>query len=130
MYIDRPLLYNNRKFDIRHYMMISNFFGVTRAYWYEEGYIRTSSYEFNISSFEPEIHLTNDAVQKLFPDYHKYEPFNKISYEEFQRHLDSSHPNKKYNFKEQILPQMKKMGTDAVHSVFTKISPENLMNNF
>jgi hypothetical protein len=130
MYIDRPLLYNNRKFDIRHYMMISNFFGVTRAYWYEEGYIRTSSYEFNISNFEPEIHLTNDAVQKKFPDYHKYEPFNKISYEEFQRHLDSSHSNKKYNFKEQILPQMKKMGTDAVHSVFTKISPGNLMNNF
>ena len=53
MYIDRPLLYNNRKFDIRHYMMISNFFGVTRAYWYEEGYIRTSSYEFDIHSFEP-----------------------------------------------------------------------------
>lgn len=44
MYIDRPLLYNNRKFDIRHYMLITNLFGVTRAYWYAEGYIRTSSY--------------------------------------------------------------------------------------
>jgi hypothetical protein len=39
-------------------------------------------------------------------------------------------PTKKYNFKEQILPQMKKMGSDAVRSVFTKISPGNLMNNF
>jgi hypothetical protein len=38
-------------------------------------------------------------------------------------------PTKKYNFKEQILPQMKKMGSDA-GSVFTKISPGNLMNNF
>jgi hypothetical protein len=44
MYIDRPMLYNNRKFDIRHYMLITNLFGITRAYWYAEGYIRTSSY--------------------------------------------------------------------------------------
>jgi tubulin polyglutamylase TTLL1 len=99
MYLDRPFLYNNRKFDIRHYMMIANIFGVTRAYWYEEGYIRTSSYEFNINSFEPEIHLTNDAVQKNFPDYHRYEAYNKVSYEEFQRYLDQAHSGKKYNFR-------------------------------
>jgi tubulin polyglutamylase TTLL1 len=123
MYIDRPFLYNNRKFDIRHYMLITNILGVTRAYWYEEGYIRTSSYEFNIHCFEPEIHLTNDAVQKNFPDYHRYEPYNKVSYEEFQRYLDMNFNGKRYNFKEQILPKMKKMATDAAKSVFTKVSP-------
>ena len=42
--MDRPFLYNDRKFDIRHYMLITNLYGVTRAYWYEEGYIRTSAY--------------------------------------------------------------------------------------
>lgn len=51
MYLDRPLLYNDRKFDIRHYMLITNIYGVTRAYWYEEGYIRTSSYPFSIHNF-------------------------------------------------------------------------------
>lgn len=81
MYIDRPLLYNNRKFDIRHYMLMTNLYGVKRAYWYSEGYIRTASYEFNIHSFEPEIHLTNDFIQKKFPEYGRYEPYNKISYE-------------------------------------------------
>lgn len=130
MYIDRPLLYNNRKFDIRHYMMITNFFGITRAYWYAEGYIRTSSYEFDIGNFEPEIHLTNDAVQKCYPLYGKYEMYNKLSYEEFQRYLDVTYSNKKYNFKEDILPQMKSMATDAAKSVYTKISPKNQMNNF
>lgn len=35
MYIDKPLLYNERKFDIRHYMLITNLYGVTKAYWYE-----------------------------------------------------------------------------------------------
>ncbi len=48
LYIDRPFLYYNRKFDIRHFMLITNLHGVMRAYWYEEGYIRTSGYPFNI----------------------------------------------------------------------------------
>lgn len=58
------MLYNRRKFDIRHYMMISNMYGIMRGYWYSEGYIRTAGYEFDIYNFEREIHLTNDAVQK------------------------------------------------------------------
>ena len=130
MYIDRPMLYNSRKFDIRHYMLITNLYGVMRAYWYADGYIRTSSYEFDIDNFEPEIHLTNDAIQKKYADYGKYEPYNKISYEEFQRYLESAHPTKKYNFKEQILPKMRKMATDAAKSVYTKIAPKNQLNNF
>lgn len=36
-----------------------------RAFWYREGYIRTSSVEFNDSNPENLLmHLTNDAVQK------------------------------------------------------------------
>jgi hypothetical protein len=42
-YIEKPMLYKNRKFDIRHYMMISRLHGRMRAYWFSEGYIRTSS---------------------------------------------------------------------------------------
>ena len=44
LYIDRPFLYKRRKFDIRHYMMISQIHGVFKAYWFRQGYIRTSSY--------------------------------------------------------------------------------------
>lgn len=69
-------------------------------------------------------------MQKRYPDYGKYEPYNKVSYEEFQRYLDTAFPGKKYDFKKQILPQMKKMGTDAARSVYTKISPKNQMHNF
>ena len=43
-YIDRPLLYHKRKFDIRHFMLVTCFNGHFKAYWYEEGYIRTSSH--------------------------------------------------------------------------------------
>lgn len=72
LYIDRPMLYNRRKFDIRHYMMVSSLYGVVRGYWYSEGYIRTSGYEFDVHNFEREIHLTNDAVQKLCGNYGFY----------------------------------------------------------
>ena len=47
-YINRPFLYNNRKFDIRHYMLITSINGAFKAYWYKEGYIRTSSEAFDI----------------------------------------------------------------------------------
>jgi len=33
-YIEKPLLYKSRKFDIRHYMLLTCFNGVTKAYWY------------------------------------------------------------------------------------------------
>ena len=81
MYLDRPFLYQNRKFDLRHYMLITNMYGIMRAYWYQEGYIRTSAYPFDIDNFEPEIQLTNDSIQKKYPEYGRYEQHNKISYD-------------------------------------------------
>jgi hypothetical protein len=38
------------------------------------------------------IHLTNDAIQKNGENYGKYEPGNKISYQELQKYLDANHP--------------------------------------
>ena len=51
-----------------------------RGYTFNEGYIRTSSYEFNLRDLEDrDVHLTNDAVQDRNDEYGKYEPGNKIS---------------------------------------------------
>jgi tubulin polyglutamylase TTLL1 len=44
--------------------------------------------------------------------------------------LNFHQEKKKYNFREQIVPRMKEMATDAARSVFTKIAPRNQMNNF
>lgn len=45
--------------------MLSCVNGIFRGYWYDEGYIRTSSYEFSTQDVTDNfIHLTNDAVQK------------------------------------------------------------------
>ena len=87
-YLERPFLYQKRKFDIRHFIMISSVGGRIKGYWYEFGYLRTTSFEYSINNNFTNIHLTNDAVQKYLPEYGKYEKGNKLSYEDFQRYLD------------------------------------------
>lgn len=51
-YINRPFLYNGRKFDIRHYMLITSVNGLMKVYWYRDGYIRTSSEFYDIEDHE------------------------------------------------------------------------------
>ena len=81
MYIDRPFLYNNRKFDIRHYMLMNCTNGQMKGYWYADGYIRTTSTEYNIKNCKDlYTHLTNDAIQQNSNDYGKFEKGNKLSY--------------------------------------------------
>jgi hypothetical protein len=80
-YLYNPLLYNRRKFDIRTYVLVNRINDVMRAYWYQEGYLRTSSEVFTLDNLEdPFIHLTNDAIQKNGDDYGKFEFGNKVSY--------------------------------------------------
>lgn len=73
---------------MRHYMMISSINGVVKGYWYEFGYIRTTSFEYSIKNGFTSVHLTNDAVQKYLPEYGKYEKGNKVSYDDFQKYLE------------------------------------------
>lgn len=65
-------------------MLATHYNNVFKVYWYQEGYIRTSSKEFNIQNINDKLtHLTNDAVQNKAEDYGKYESGNKLSFAEF-----------------------------------------------
>lgn len=78
------------------------------GYWYQEGYVRTSSKEFNLKNLHnKQVHLTNDAVQKKFDDYGRHEFGNKISFQDFQKYLEFQHEGKKVNFYADIYPQLK-----------------------
>lgn len=47
--------------------------GIFKAYWFEEGYVRTSSSFFSLKrNTNLFVHLTNDAVQKNNQNYGKY----------------------------------------------------------
>lgn len=79
-YIERPLLYKKRKFDLRHYMMLNCSNGRMKGYWYKLGYVRTTSSQYTLKISNGSVHLTNDAVQKNLPDYGRFEKGNKIYY--------------------------------------------------
>jgi len=82
------------------------------GYFYNEGYLRTSSREFTVGNLTNRmIHLTNDAVQKGGKDYGKYEMGNKVSFEEFSTFLQKE---KEINFYEQVLPLIKERVGDTM----------------
>lgn len=67
------MLYQKRKFDIRTYMLMLSIRGVVKFFWYNEGYIRTSSSLFDLRDLSDFfIHLTNDAVQNKNDSYGKF----------------------------------------------------------
>lgn len=119
-YLEKPYLVNKRKFDIRCYAMITSLNGSLQGYFYQEGYIRTTSKPFSLTSTNKYVHLTNDAVQKKSDDYGKYEKANKMSYIDFQRYLDN-HQSPKVNFFSEILPGIKSIIKDTIQAVFLKI---------
>ncbi|CAD8054068.1 unnamed protein product [Paramecium primaurelia] len=130
-YIEKPFLYNKRKFDIRCYFLITQLNNIIRAYWYEEGYLRTSSEEFDIQDVSNQyVHLTNDAIQKYSQAYGKYENGNKLSFAEFQRYLDKWHNNEHFDFYKDLYPQLKMITLNAIKSVYHKIEPFKKNYNF
>ena len=84
------MLIHRRKFDIRVYGLLTSVNGRLLGFFYEDGYLRTSSKEFQLGNLSNKyIHLTNDAIQKKSDDYGKFENGNKLSYLDFQKYLES-----------------------------------------
>ena len=131
-----PLLYNKRKFDIRCYMLVTTLNGNLRCYWYEEGYIRTSSKEFTVKNLKNRmIHLTNDAIQKHSQDYGKHESGNKLSFNEIDKYIKNNYPN--WNFYETIYPKMmvfidliQRSAENAITSVSSTIDSRQREHSF
>ena len=82
------MLVYRRKFDIRVFGLLTCVDGNLRGYFYEEGYLRTSSKEYNLDALNNKyVHLTNDAIQQKGTDFGKYESGNKLSFSDFQKYL-------------------------------------------
>ena len=83
-YIERPLLIHRRKFDFRVFGLMTAINGIHKGYYFEDGYLRTASTEYNLHNLHSRyVHLTNDAIQKRSDNYGKFESGNKISYQGF-----------------------------------------------
>lgn len=137
-YISKPLLIGGRnwanspqrKFDIRMYALAQVVDGQHfRGYFYKEGYVRTSSYEFSATDLEDRgIHLTNDAVQNKSKDYGRYESGNKISFKDFAQYLRD---RKGMDFHSAVLPAMKAAVRDTLDALWSNIQmSRSVINQF
>ena len=128
-YLETPLLLNRRKFDIRCYVLITSINSVVQAYFYQEGYLRTSSKEFTLKDLNNKfVHLTNDAVQKFAEDYGKYEAGNKLSYVDFQRFLDANVPGISVN--RDIITQIREIVKMTIEASYMKLDRKNHQYTF
>ena len=129
-YIEAPALYNNRKFDIRIWVLftyISRSYNVD-VYVFKEGHLKACSEPFSLSSDDLYVHLTNYSVQKYNRNFSKMEIGNEISFKTFQEELDKKNANK--NFKKDIFPKITKIIAISANSCKNKINILNRNNCF
>ena len=115
-YIERPLLYLGRKFDIRVWIAVTDNADV---FMYKDGYIRTSSEEYIINSRENFIHLTNNCLQVNGANYSKYEPGNTLSLEVLKELLSKVYENCKIKpeLERDIIGRIKDLVIDTIMAI-------------
>lgn len=91
-YIERPLLFNGRKFDIRVLGLID---ADKNFYLYKPCYLRTSSDDYSLTKMNKFIHLTNNCYQMHSQNYENHEKGNQLPYSVFLEYLDQ-HYAKRY----------------------------------
>ena len=126
-YLEKPLLYQGRKFDIRIWILIiggqENF-----VYIFKQGHLKATCEEYDINSTSHFVHLTNYSVQKHNVDFSKKEIGNEISYQDFQDELDKKNSGK--NFMKDIYPKIVYIIRLAIGAGKSSINHLNRINCF
>lgn len=102
-YIEDPLLFEGRKFDIRLWVM---FTGDLKVLWCREMYVRVSSHPFDLSDLGKFGHLNNIALQKFSSDYDRERAV--ICVETLERHVRETRDSG-FDFDQAIRPKLLKI---------------------
>ena len=135
-YIHNPLLYKDRKFDIRVFVLLITRGGGkrTECYVFNDGYLRTSSKKWSLDPkklSDSLMHLTNDGIQcKSEGQYGKHEEGNKLSYGTFDAYLSAKSPEKRGALREIILPRIKELVAESIDATHTRLNPKNRSHCF
>ncbi|EAR86536.2 tubulin-tyrosine ligase family protein (macronuclear) [Tetrahymena thermophila SB210] len=127
-YVERPMLINNRKFDIRAWVLVTHTMDV---YFFKESVIRTSGQKFNLDNNQINnhfIHLTNNAVQRYADNYGEFENGNQMSLANFFKYCQAHHPNECDTSK--MHQDMKNIVYHTMNCVKRKINPEDRKYTF
>ncbi|EGR27473.1 tubulin-tyrosine ligase family protein, putative [Ichthyophthirius multifiliis] len=130
-YIEKPLLLNNRKFDIRVWALLTHELEIL---FFREGYIRLSSSEFSLRENQIDnqfIHLTNNAIQKFSDNYGQYENGNMWTMNQLWSYLYQINNNfTEQYYKDKILSKIKIIIWITFCSVRKKINMHNRKHCF
>ena len=102
-YIERPLLYYGRKFDIRIWVLLTHDF---KVYMFNEGHLKCCSVKYDLDACDSFSHLTNYSFQKHNNNFGKYEKGNEVSFDDLQYNIQVNY-NNKVDFKTEIIPKIK-----------------------
>ena len=119
-YLDNPLLYYKRKFDIRCFVLVDSNLNV---FFCREGHLKASSEFYDLSSTNKLIHITNYSLQKKSSKFEQYEDGNEISYNDFKKFLlEKDIPLDKFNT---MITEMKYLVEISFKSVGKKMIKTN-----
>ncbi len=127
-YLEAPLLYDGRKFDLRVWAVIESDLGSPaglRVWGYREGYARTSSERFSLPAAAPSagldakaaeaaaaqtrlVHLTNYCMQVKSDKCGTHEEGNAISFDDLGRNVSP-----RLDFRHAVLPRIFAIVADA-----------------
>ena len=117
-YIEKPLLYFGRKFDIRIWVLLTQ---DLKVYVFNEGHLKCCSVKYDLNCNDIYSHLTNYSFQKYNNYFGKYEYGNEVSFDDLQNNIDLNY-NHKINFKREILPKIYNIVKFCFQSVRSKIN--------
>ncbi|AAQ15983.1 tubulin-tyrosine ligase, putative [Trypanosoma equiperdum] len=101
-YVQRPLLYRGRKFDMRVWALLKSPYTI---YAFTKGSCRTSSSPYDPDDIEDYlVHLTNHCLQEDAPEFGQYEEGNELWFEEVGAYLHEVY--RKRVLEDRILPQI------------------------
>lgn len=109
-YIERPLLYKGRKFDLRVWAVF-NYTG--EVFFYKKGYVRLSSENYDLDDKNNYVHLTNNCLQQHGDKYGAHEVGNTIGYEDLQKFLDETYPDCNVSVEQHFIPRIKDLILDT-----------------
>ena len=124
-YIENPLLYFGRKFDIRIWVLLTQ---DSIVYYFKEGHLKTSSIKFDIDTLDSYVHLTNYSIQKYNTEFAKFEIGNEVSFASFQNYLNINKISK--NVINDIIPKIKKIIEISMKAIANVINVNKRENCF
>lgn len=124
-YIERPLLYCGRKFDIRMWAVIT---WKRELYYYRHGYVRTSSDTYSLDNNLSSVHLTNNCLQKYKDKYGCFEEGNTLSLEVLEKYMAEQYPG--FNLDKHVFPRVRDLMIDTFLSVKNELNPGERRNCF